>query len=94
MSFYAVTYRYRTDPRLEEVRPRHREFLRTLLDAGLLRASGPLVDVSEPAALLIFEAESADAVRTALRDDPFQKEDFIASWGVVEWDPVLGVFAG
>lgn len=93
MPYFAVDYHYSRDPRLEDVRPEHRAHLRTLVDRGLLRASGPLVGVAEPAALLIFQADDADAVRTALADDPFQRESLVADWTVTEWNPVLGVFA-
>lgn len=94
MPFFAVDYRYAQDPRLEEVRPEHRAFLGTLVEQGLLRASGPLVGVEKPAALLIFEAADADAVRSALADDPFQRESLVVGWTVTEWNPVLGIFAG
>lgn len=93
MAFYVVNYHYRSDPRLEEVRPRHREFLGTLVQRGMLRASGPLVGVEPPAAVLIFEAGSAEEVQTALADDPFRLEDLLEGSEITEWNPVLGVFA-
>ncbi|WP_168582510.1 YciI family protein [Gephyromycinifex aptenodytis] len=93
MAFYVVNYHYSSDPRLEQVRPAHREFLGGLVSSGLLRASGPLVGVDSPAAVLIFEADAPAAVESALADDPFQKEGLVQRWDVTEWNPVLGVFA-
>ncbi|WP_313025457.1 YciI family protein [Mobilicoccus sp.] len=93
MAFYVVNYHYRNDPRLEEVRPRHREFLATLVERGVLRASGPLVGVASPAAVLICEADDAAAVENALADDPFRAEDLLDRADITEWNPVLGVFA-
>lgn len=93
MAFYVVNYTYRADVDLDSVRPRHREFLGDLVTQGVLRASGPLVDVTPPAAVLIFEADSAEAVSDVLADDPFKAADFIAGAEITEWNPVLGVFA-
>ncbi|GMA41231.1 YciI family protein [Mobilicoccus caccae] len=93
MAFYVVNYTYRADADLDSVRPDHRRFLGSLVETGMLRASGPLVDVTPPAAVLIFEAESAAQVEETLADDPFKKVDFIAGAEITEWNPVLGVFA-
>lgn len=93
MAFYVVNYHYRTDPRIDEVRPRHREFLGTLVERGVLRASGPLVGVEPPAAVLICEAGSAAEVESALADDPFRTEGILDRSEITEWNPVIGVFA-
>lgn len=93
MSFYAVHYAYSSDSAaLDELRPKHREFLRSLADSGSLRASGPYVG-REPAALLLFRAESAQAVRDLLAGDPFQGAGLVERTEVSEWNPVIGVFA-
>ncbi len=94
MSFYAVTYVYSSDAAaLDEMRPEHRSYLRSLVDGGALRASGPYVGV-DASALLIFAADSADTVRGLLDQDPFQVAGLITSTTIVEWNPVIGVFAG
>lgn len=74
------------------MRPAHREYLRTLVDAGTLRASGPLVDIAPGGAPPIFEAPDADTWARA-RDDPFQLEGLVEQTTVIEWDPVIGIFA-
>lgn len=94
MSFFAVRYTYIDDQdRIAAVRPDHREFLRSLVEAGSLRASGPFVDVSPPAALLIFAAASEAEVRDLLDSDPFGQQGIVASVEVTQWDPVIGAFA-
>ncbi|MBO1750320.1 hypothetical protein J4G33_00720 [Actinotalea sp. BY-33] len=49
MTTYCVHYVYDDRAGLrDELRPRHRQYLRTLLDAGDLLASGPWVGAAEP----------------------------------------------
>ncbi|MBK7819567.1 MAG: hypothetical protein IPJ61_00460 [Tessaracoccus sp.] len=93
MLHFAVQYTYVEDAAaLDATRPAHRDYLRTLLDGPLL-AAGPLVGSPLPGALLIFRAESADAVVTLLDQDPFWTERLIVERSVEQWNPVLGVFA-
>lgn len=91
----AVEYLY--DPtrtaEIDEVRPAHREFLRGLLDAGTLLASGPHVDVDAPSALLILRAPSAEAALAALDEDPFTQHGLISERTARLWNPVLGPWA-
>ena len=85
MPFFVATYEYTADldARLA-VRPRHREFLRGL---SPLVASGP---TDADGAVLIFDADSAEAVTALLDADPFQVEGFIRERKVVGWTPVMG----
>lgn len=93
MPFYAVHYAYSLDSaRLDELRGSHREFLRSLVEAGSLRASGPYVG-AQPSALLIFTADSEQAVRDLLAKDPFQQAGLVERTEVTEWNPVIGAFA-
>lgn len=91
MSIFAVEYTY--DPaRVEEmdaVRPRHREYLGSLVEAGTNIASGPWVNEA-PGALLLFRGESAEEIETLLDQDPFHQESFILSRVIRLWNPVLG----
>jgi uncharacterized protein YciI len=84
--FFVASYEYTADLEARlAVRPRHREFLRGLSPA--LVASGP---TDADGAILIFEAESAEAVATLLDPDPFQVEGFIRERKVIGWTPVMG----
>lgn len=93
MTFYAVQYRYRSDADVAAVRPTHREYLRDLADQGQLKASGPYVDAEYYDALLIFEADSADAVQALVEADPMATEGVLESSAILEWNPLIGVFA-
>ncbi len=89
---YAVEYTYGadTDAGRDAHRPAHRAWLRTLLEAGELRACGPYADGS--GALLFFEGASAAAVRDRLQEDPFVVQGFVTGVRVTEWVPVMGPF--
>ncbi|MEU4363096.1 YciI family protein [Promicromonospora sp. NPDC023987] len=92
MSTYAVSYTYTDDVATrDEVRPSHREFLLGLNAEGVVRASGP-VD-GGTGALVIVEAESADAALAILDADPFTVRGVIADRGVRQWDVVIGGLA-
>ena len=70
MSTYAVQYSYAApEEQLATIRPEHRAFLGQLGADGVLLASGPMVDY--PGALLIFKAESPEALAALLDQDPF-----------------------
>ncbi len=94
MPFFAVRYTYVEDQdRIAAVRPAHREFLSSLVEAGSLRASGPLVGVTPPGALLIFHAPSDAEVLDLLDSDPFGQQGVVTAVEVTQWDPVIGQFA-
>lgn len=94
MTFFVVTYTYVPDTELiAEHRPRHREFLAAAHNDGHLIASGPLTHTCPPKAVLIMRAQSADAVRLLLHDDPFNTAGVISDTTVEPWNPVLGVFS-
>jgi uncharacterized protein YciI len=90
MPTYAVRYTYdeRTDVR-DLVRPEHRAYLAGLAEAGTLLGSGPFTD-GEPGALLVFRAESPEAVAAIVADDPFSREGIVAQTDIRAWDVVLG----
>jgi len=91
MAIYAVQYTYTPDvDHVNAIRPIHREWLQTLLEQGVLLASGPMVDY--PAALLIFRADSHEAMNHVLDQDPFDIAGAIVEREVREWNPVFGPF--
>ena len=92
MSIFAVSYTYTDDVATrDEVRPGHRDFLRGLNADGVVRASGP-VD-GGIGALVIVEAESAEAALRILDADPFALRGVIAERSVRQWDVVIGGLA-
>lgn len=94
MQFFAVQYTYVDDSAaLAAVRPAHRDYLRTLVDAGQLKASGPYPGADPDSALLIFKADSEKIVQDLLEADPFQQKGLVALHSIHEWRPLIGVFA-
>jgi len=89
MNTYAVNYFYVADDEtMAEVRPLHRAWSEKLSSEGILLASGPLVD--NPGALLIFKAESLEALAGLLDQDPFDQAGCIGERVINQWNPVFG----
>ncbi|MCC6703705.1 MAG: YciI family protein [Thermomicrobiales bacterium] len=59
-------------------RPEHRVHLRKLVDEGALLLAGPFEDETS-GGMMIFEAESAEAVSAMVNADPFTTEGVFAS---------------
>jgi uncharacterized protein YciI len=87
VAYFAVTLEFTDD--LEKrlaVRPTHREYLKTLLDAGKLVESGPFTDDS--GALLVYEVEDLAAAEAQLANDPYTPNGIIANATIKEWNIV------
>jgi uncharacterized protein YciI len=92
MSTFAVTYSFSAEPdEVNQIRPTHRVWLAEQLEVGTLLASGPMVD--RPAALLIFKAESIEALNALLDQDPYEQAGVIGERTIEEWNPVFGPFS-
>lgn len=94
MPIFAVHYTYSdaTSAERDRYRPRHRAWLADHLAAETLLSSGPYPDGS--GALLLFRAVDSRALGLLLAADPFAQEGLIDEVRAVEWQPVLGAFAG
>lgn len=90
MTYYAVQYLYRADADVNAVRPTHRAYLGTLVEAGTLKVSGPYVGTERDSALLIFAADDAAAVQAMIDADPMAIEGVLESSTITEWNPVIG----
>ncbi|MCE1179406.1 MAG: YciI family protein [Micrococcales bacterium] len=93
MAFFAITYTYAADPRIDELRPEHRAYLAALAEQGLLKASGPCPGTEPAQALLVLDVDSREVVESLLADDPFQSAGLVHQTDIVEWNPIIGVFA-
>ncbi|HEU0164064.1 MAG TPA: YciI family protein [Thermomicrobiales bacterium] len=88
MALFAVDLSLNSDlDRRGEVRPEHREYLRSLVDAGKLHESGPYLDNS--GALLIYIAESVADVQEILAADPYTKAGLVEGAKIREWNIVI-----
>lgn len=91
MPLFAVFYTY--DDRYErrmQARPEHRGYLRQLEEQGALLAAGAYSDDDTPGGLLIFRADSADAVSALTDHDPYHQVGVIAARSVREWTTIIG----
>jgi uncharacterized protein YciI len=85
---YAAIIEYLQDPaKVTEVRPRHRQYLASLLAAGKLAACGPFTDDS--GALIVYVADSPDEAEQLLRDDPFHAAGVFVRWQLRPWNTVM-----
>ena len=93
MSIFAVRYSYGPGGahRRAELLQEHRAWLKTSNDEGRVLGAGIFPDTS--GALLVFEAESIDAMHRDLAADPFAKAGAILETDVREWAPNWGVLA-
>src|SRR5690242_13845828 len=73
MPVFAVHYSYVDDAAVvTEHRPAHREFLRDLLNQGIVLAAGAYTD-GPAGALLVFRGDSEGDIARLLERDPFQQ---------------------
>ncbi len=88
MPLFAVTLTFTDDTeRRLEVRPSHRQYLRSLLDAGKLHESGPFTD--DTGALIIYDAADVAEVQQLLANDPYAPNGIVASAQIKEWNRVI-----
>ncbi len=85
---FAAVFEYLQDPeKVAAIRPLHRQYLSSLLEKDQLVAAGPLTD--DTGALIVYEAESAEAVEQLIRADPFFANGIFLRWKLLPWKPVF-----
>jgi uncharacterized protein YciI len=85
---FAATIEYSQDKeKVEAARPRHRAYLTSLIEKGQLFASGPFEDGS--GALIVYEADSREAVDALMQADPFFEAGVFLSWVVRPWKVIF-----
>lgn len=65
----------------------HARFMNALVDDGFLRLGGPLEGARDT--LHIIEAESADAIRERMAEDPWAKNGMLTPVSIEGWTIVL-----
>jgi uncharacterized protein YciI len=92
MAYFVALLEYTENDDLRlRTRPRHREYLRGLLEAGKLRLSGPWED--ETGAMLVYQVDDQAAAEALLAADPYRQEGVLANATVKEWRIVLDAAA-
>ena len=85
---YAAVIEYSQDKaKVEAARPAHRAYLTGLVEKDQLFASGPYEDGY--GALIIYEADSPEAVEALMKADPFHDGGVFVRWTLREWLPVM-----
>jgi uncharacterized protein YciI len=89
MARFAVEFVYGPDrDGRMAVRPKHREYLGTLVERGVLQLSGPYAD--DTGALLIFKVADEAELKGILAADPYADANVLAETRVHEWNALLG----
>lgn len=88
MPAFAALIEFTDDDALrQQTRPGHREYLRSLLDAGKIRQSGPWAD--DTGAMIVYETADAEEARSLLENDPYRAAGVIANATIKEWNIVM-----
>lgn len=93
MRFFTVTMTHPDGLGWGEHASAHVDYLRELVAAGHLKASGPLKGEPTRAGFLIFTAADRAQVEAWVAADPFATADLIVSLEIHEWDPLFGAFS-
>ncbi len=91
MTMWAVQYLYDQGQaeRMAEVRPAHRAYLSSLMDAGSMLAFGRYDDDGTPGAILLMEADERSTIESFLAQDPYQLNGLVQSFTVRPWAGVV-----
>jgi uncharacterized protein len=88
VALFTVTITYGDIALRDKIRPSHREYLKSQFDKKVLVSAGPFADDS--GALLIYEAESGDALQAILGNDPYWvNTGCLGTVTVKEWNRVF-----
>ena len=87
MKFAAVIEYSQDKEKVEAARPAHRAYLTSLIEKNQLFASGPYLDGY--GALIIYEADTPDAVEALMKADPFHAAGVFVTWVVRPWKMVF-----
>jgi uncharacterized protein YciI len=93
MRFFIVTMAHPDGDGWNRHLAAHVRYLKELVAAGALRASGPLKGTPLRSGFLIFTAPDRAAVEGLVARDPFAIEGLIETLTIIEWDPLFGAFA-
>ena len=87
MKFAAVIEYVSDVAKVQQLRPVHRQYLKSLRERGQLAICGPFTDDS--GALIVYEADSAEEAERLLRADPFNQNGIFVTYQLRPWNPVI-----
>lgn len=91
MAWFTVETTYTDRDKLAAARPRHREYLLRLADAGTVTAAGPWTD--DTAGFAIYRVADRAELDRLLAEDPYTTEGVAAGRTVHEWNLIIGEWA-
>jgi uncharacterized protein len=71
----------------------HVAFLQRLIEAGKIKASGPVEGLGRRAGFIIMTVDSRDEAEQLIAEDPFAVEGLIDELTILPWNPMFGAFA-
>ncbi len=92
MSLWVVTFTHPDEAGWQAQLMPHVDYLRQLIDQGVLRASGPMPGEADRKAMLIIAAPDRAALDAVIAADPFAEHGLIGEIAIARWDPIFGVF--
>ncbi len=88
MAKFALVIEFGPDAdKRQETRPKHREYLKGLLEAGKIHESRPWMD--DTGALIVYEAADEAEVRELIANDPYTAAGVVARSTLKEWNRVM-----
>ena len=71
----------------------HVNYLNDLINAGKIRASGPVMGLGKRAGFIIMTVEDIEEAKRLVAEDPFTTEGLIDELTILQWDPMFGEFS-
>jgi uncharacterized protein len=72
----------------------HVNYLKGLIEAGKIRASGPVTSLGKRAGFIIMTVTDLEEAKRLINEDPFTIEGLIDKLTILQWDPMFGAFSG
>lgn len=93
MAFFLVTMTHPVGDGWSQHVMAHVGFLQGLIEAGKIRASGPVTGLGKRAGFIIMTVDSSEEAERLIAQDPFAIEGLIDELTILAWDPMFGAFA-
>ncbi len=90
MTFWVVRFEHPNGEGWQRELGAHIAWLRDRVADGGVRASGPLKDAPDRAAMLVMHADDRAALDAIIATDPFAIHGLIENMKVTQWDPIFG----
>ena len=71
----------------------HVGYLQGLIEAGKIRASGPVTGLGKRAGFILMTVGGREEAERLVAEDPFAIEGLIDELTILAWDPMFGAFA-